>query len=262
MKNRMAFIEGVVLLGVASFLTFGKPQLLGQGSQKTQALPTVQQVMDRYVLALGGRDVIFKHKSMTVREKLEVPDKGLSLNRIIYLKDGKSYEELTLPDAGRYRSGYDGTVAWEVNPSTGPALIRGDEAKSKVRDADMYYPARILDYFSSLEVVDIAEFEGHTCYHLKGTNKWGKINEHFYDTTTALLAGYRFTSAWRGGAGDESAVFSDYKDFGGWKMPARVEHKEPKRTLTEVVSSVTFDNVPDSTFNLPDEVKALLAKER
>ena len=61
--------------------------------------------------------------------------------------------------------------------------------RSKERDADMYYPARIMDYFSSMEVVDVVDFGGHTCYHLKGVNKWGIVNEHFYNTTTGLLMG-------------------------------------------------------------------------
>jgi len=261
MNNRATFLEPLVVSTGAALLAFATPQLFGQGSSKTQAFPSVQQVMDRYVRALGGRDAIFKHQSMTVHTKLEIPEKDLSLDRVVYFKDGKNHEEIRLPDGSLYQSGYDGTIAWEMNPKTGPALVKGDEAKSKARDADMYYPARILDYFSSMEVVDIAEFEGHTCYHLKGTTKWGQINEHFYDTTTGLLAGYRFNSAWRGGPGDESEVFSEYKDFGGWMIPARIEHKEPTRTLTEVVSSVTFDDVADSVFNPPDAVQSRLGKQ-
>jgi hypothetical protein len=259
MESRILVARFFVLLGIASALGAGTPELAGRDVPQPKALPSVEQVMDRYVDALGGRDAIFKHKSMTVREKLEV--QGLSLDRVTYYKDGKSHEELSLPNGGQYQSGYDGAVAWEMSPGGGPTLIQGDEAESKVRDADMYYPARVLDYFSSMQVVDVAEFEGHTCYHLKGTNKWGKINEHFYDTKTGLLVGYRFDSAWRGGAGDESAVFTDYKDFGGWLIPTRIAHKEPKRTLTEVVSAVTFDDVADSVFNLPDGVKALIGKE-
>jgi len=232
-----------------------------QDAPASPPLPTVQQVMDRYVSALGGHDAIFRHKSMTIREKLEVPTQGLHLDRVVYYGEGKRYEELALPGGGQYQAGYDGTTAWESSTSSGPALVKGDEAKSQVRDSDMYYPARILDYFSSMQVVDRAEFEGHTCYHLKGTNKWGQVNEHFYDTTTGLLAGYRFNSAWRGGPGEESEVFSDYKPYDGWLIPMRVEHKQPKGSLIEVVSSVTFDDVPASRFILPDAVKALLARQ-
>ncbi len=68
----------------------------------------------------------------------------------------------------------------------------------------MYYPTRVLDYFRSMDVVGVSDFEGHACYHLKGTNKWGIVNEQFYDTSTGFLAGYKFNSAWRGGAGTRS----------------------------------------------------------
>jgi hypothetical protein len=37
-----------------------------------KSLPTAQQVMDRYVTALGGRESIFEPKSMTVRGTFEV----------------------------------------------------------------------------------------------------------------------------------------------------------------------------------------------
>jgi len=44
-------------------------------------------------------------------------------------------------------------------------------------------------------------------------------------------------------------------------MPTRVDHKEPKRTMTEILSAVTFEDLADSVFNLPDAVKALVAKQ-
>ncbi len=231
--------------------------LLGaQEPAKAKPLPTVQQVMDRYVTALGGHDAIFKHKSMTVHGKFEV--KGLSLDRVAYYKDGKMLYQITLPNGDHYQEGFDGTVAWKASPGEGSSISQGDEVKATQRDADMYYPGRVLDYFSSMEVVDVVDFEGHTCYHLKGVNKWGKVNEHFYDTTTGLLVGYRFNSAWRGGAGDESEVFSDYKDFGGWLMPAKATGKSADATQVQTVTSVTFDDVDDSVFALPQSVRVLL----
>ncbi len=251
----------VSIATIMALLALTTSTLSGQDSSKAKPLPTVQQVMDHYVSALGGRDAIFKHKSMTVRGMFEISDKGPALDRIAYYKGGKMLYQVTLPNGGRYQEGFNGTVAWQISPSSGPAISEGDEVKSKERDADMYYPARIMDYFSSMEVVDVTDFEGHTCYHLKGTNKWGKVNEQFYDTTTGLLAGYRFNSSWRGGSGEEREVFSDYKDFGGWLMPTRAAHKSSDPTQTETITSVTFDDVDDSVFALPEPIRALLARK-
>jgi hypothetical protein len=162
---------------------------------------------------------------------------------------------------GIYQEGYDGTVAWRLHPKSGPTILERNEVKSRERDADMCYPARILDYFNSTEVVAVTDFEGHTCYHLKGRNKWGIVNEQFYDATNGLLVGYKFNSSWRGGPGDETEVFSDYKGVGGWLIPTRAVHKSSDGTQTETTTSVNFDDVADSVFTLPDAIKALHAKK-
>lgn len=217
--------------------------------------------MDHYVTAMGGHDAIFKHNSMTVRGKYEIPSQGLSLDRTVYYKDDKFLYDAALPDGTHYQEGFDGTVAWQLHPKKGPAISEGNEIKSKARDADMHYPGHILDYFSSMTVVDVTNFEGHTCYHLKGTNKWGIVNEQFFDATTGLLVGYKFNSAWRGGSGDESEVFSDYKDFNGWLRPTLDTHKSSDGNQVETTTSVSFDNVDASVFTLPDAIKTLLAKK-
>jgi hypothetical protein len=262
MTVRNGMSHFMVTARLAAFLAVTTSVLYGQDSPQSKPLPTAKQVMDRYVSALGGHDAIFKHKSMTVRGKYVESDKGASLDSIAYYKDGKMRYEVALPDGSRYQAGFDGKIGWQLHPRNGPAIAEGDIAKSKARDADMYYPARILDYFNSMEVVEVTDFEGHACYHLKGINKWGKVNEQFFDTTTGLLIGYRFNSSWRGGSGDESEVFSDYKDFDGWLMPALAAHKSADGTDKQTITSVSFDEVTESAFTLPDAVKRLLAKKR
>jgi len=259
MKAQIASGKRAVGLGIG-LVVLSSIVLSADNSAKPK-LPSVQEVMDRYVKALGGHDAIFRHRSMTVHGKYDVSEKGPNLDRIAYYKDGKMLYQITLPDGSQYQEGYDGKVAWQLHPKNGAAISEGNEIKSKQRDADMHYPGRILNYFSSMEVVDVTGFEGHQCYHLKGVNKWSIVNEHFYDTSSGLLIGYRFNSKWRGGSGDESEVFSDYKDFGGWLMPSRAAHKSSEGTQVEETTSVTFDDVSDSVFAIPDAVKVLLAKK-
>jgi len=56
-------------------------------------------------------------------------------------------------------------------------------------------------------------------------------------------------------------VFSDYRDFGGWLMPTRTAHKSADGMQTETTTSVSFDDVADSVFTLPDAITALLSKK-
>jgi hypothetical protein len=108
-----------------------------------------------------------------------------------------------------------------------------------------------------MENVGVEEFEGRPCYHLKGVNNWGRENEHFYEEASGLLAGYRFNSEWRGGPGVTIEVFDDYKKFDGVLVPTRITTKSPAGIDVVKISSVTFNDVDDSVFALPDKVRAL-----
>jgi hypothetical protein len=93
--------------------------LSGQDSAKIKPLPTVQHVMNHYVSALGGHDAIFKHKSMTVRGTFEV-DKQPAFERIAYYKGDKMLYQINLPNGTPYQEGFNGTVAWQLDPSGHP----------------------------------------------------------------------------------------------------------------------------------------------
>jgi len=101
-------------------------------------------------------------------------------------------------------------------------------------------------------------FNGRACYHLKGINNWGRVNEHFYDTETGLLVGYAFNTAWRGGHGDATTTFEDYRDFGGVLMPVKTTTRDGDSLSVFMITSVTYDDVSDSVFELPEAVRAKL----
>jgi hypothetical protein len=138
-------------------------------------------------------------------------------------------------------------------------IAEGDEVKTVARDADMYYHLHVLNYFKSMEVVDVKEFNGRSCYHLKGINNWDKVNEQFYDKENGLLMGYAFNTAWRGGKGDATDTFEEYKDFGGVRMAAKTTSRDGDDLTISLITAVTYDDVKDDVFALPKAVKVAVA---
>jgi hypothetical protein len=230
--------------------------------QTTGKLPTAKEVLERYVEVTGGRDALLRHKSMTVRGRLEVPSRKLQREGVLYTKDGKMLQKIFLPDAKENASGYDGQTAWDLGPDGKAVVHEGDEVKTVARDADMYYHLQVLKYFKSMEVIDVKDFNGRACYHLKGINNWGKVNEQFYDKENGLLVGYAFNTAWRGGIGDATETFEEYKDFGGVRMPTVNTHREGGEVSIFRITSVTYDDVADEVFALPEAVKSALAAKK
>jgi len=238
------------------------PNVGSLSAQTTGKLPTANEVLERYVEVTGGRDALLRHKSMTVHGRLEVPSRNLEREGVLYTKDGKMLQKILSPDGKENASGYDGQTAWDLGPDGKAVIHEGDEVKTVARDADMYYHLQVLKYFKSMEVIDVKEFNGRACYHLKGINNWGKVNEQFYDKENGLLVGYAFNTAWRGGDGDATETFEEYKDFGGVRIPTVNTHREGGEVSIFRITSVTYDDVADEVFALPEAVKSALAAKK
>jgi hypothetical protein len=225
-------------------------------AQSDARLPTAQEVLDRNVKATGGAAALLRYKSMTVRGHLAIPAKNVTLETVDYTKGGdRMLQVVTLPDGTLTMSGFDGTTSWGLDGSGKASVDSGDVIKTTARDADMYYHLHVMKYFRSMKVVSVDDFNGHSCYHLEGVNNWGKTNEQFYDRETGLLIGYRFNTAWRGGNGDASQTFEDYKNFGGVLMPTKMTSRDGNDVYISTVTSVTYDDVADSVFALPEPVR-------
>lgn len=113
-----------------------------------------------------------------------------------------------------------------------------------------------------MEVIDVKGFNGRPCYHLKGINNWNKVNEQYYDKENGLLVGYAFNTAWRGGDGDATETFEEYKDFGGVLMATKNTYREGGDVSIFRITSVTYDDVSDAAFALPEVVKTALAAKK
>jgi hypothetical protein len=224
-------------------------------SQAAQ-LTTAEQVLERYVQVLGGKQAIANVQSMTVQGEVEstsTPGKGTF---VYYGKPFKTLFKLTRADGTQIIAGFNGKVSWTITPKG--AEIDKDTALGAIRrDADLQYPLHQPDYFKKLELAGISDFEGHRCYWLHGTTNWGKDNNQFYDVETGLLAGYRFES-------DDSsktltfAIFEDYKNFGGPLIATRNTSRAGNKSQTFMYKSVSYEPLADSIFELPPAVKALI----
>lgn len=232
------------------------------------SLPTAKEVVERYDNALGGRAALLSHTSSTMRGTVEIHNPaGIVTMPLVYFASApyRRLEKVSLPNgAGDLLNGFDGEMAWSLDPRSGPKAYAGDERESMKRDADFYYPLNELSWFKSMETVGMEDFEGRPCYRLHGINNWGKKNDHFYDRETGLLVGYEFDSE----LGSTREIFSDYKKVAGVLVPikqtVKVKTQEGIWIIREILNfeSVTFDHVDPAIFVPPRAVRDLAPKVR
>lgn len=220
-------------------------------------LKTVEQVLDRYKQALGGEEVIRQVRWETRHGEVENPRQKGNITFVSYAEPFKNANKVRLPDGKEIQSGFDGEISWAITPQ-GATIDKTVPVESNRRDADLQYALHQPDYFAKLELAGITEFDGRRCYWLHGTTHWGKDNNQFYDVETGLLAGYRFESDSAGSKAVTTLLFQDYKKFGGPLVATSVISRTGGNSQTVKFTSVSYEPLNDSVFELPEAIKALL----
>ena len=134
-----------------------------------------------------------------------------------------------------------------------------DNNLNQVRQqADFYSVLQPEAYIESFEPVGTTEFEGMACYEVKVLTKWGEGYVEYYEVETGLLRGNVRKQETAMGSIDATAIIVEYTPFGGILVPSKVVQRAMAMETILTVSSVEYDSVEESLFEIPDEVRALI----
>ena len=109
-----------------------------------------------------------------------------------------------------------------------------------------------------MKTIERTTFEGRPCYKVSLVRKDGGEETEYYDTETRLRVGTVQTRETPMGAITATQVLSDYKKFGALLLPTTMKQTAMGVEQLLKVTSVEFDNVPPSIFDLPAQIKALI----
>lgn len=227
--------------------------------QEQQQLPDGREVIDRYVKAIGGKDIIVNQGSRMVKGRLDVPAQGVGGDLEVYAAPpNKLSTKIEIPGIGAIRAGFNGEVGWSMNPMMGPMLLEGRMLDQIRQQAHFNAPLHPEELIASVETVEMVEFEGHNCYKVKVTTRWEEEYFEFFDVDSGLMWGNERTQASPMGDVPTTTVLSDYKEFAGLlaatKTVQRIMDMEQVITITEV----TDMELADEVFAIPEEIKALM----
>jgi hypothetical protein len=104
--------------------------------------PTADQVLDKYVEALGGKAAIDKLQSRVMKGSWITPN-GITLSYEVYQSGpDKLYTVLNTPKQGTFEKGFDGNVGWEKSAGGVRTLA----------DAELFYLRRYPDLFKDIKL--------------------------------------------------------------------------------------------------------------
>jgi hypothetical protein len=222
--------------------------------------PTAADVIGKYLDAIGGKAALTTLSSMRQVGTMEMPAMGMKLEMdVAAAAPNKRVMKMVLPGMGEMAQGYDGSTAWANDPMQGPRVLKEKELTQVLETAD--FTAELVkdaSRFKSIEVVGREDFEGQPCWKVVFTRPSGNVTTEFYHVESGLLVGSLAKQASAMGEVEARTVVSEYKQFGAVKLPTRLSISAGPQQMTMTTTSVTFNDVPEAAFALPEAIKALV----
>ena len=189
-----------------------------------QELPPAQEVIARYVEAIGGAEAIRGHSSTHGRGTMELLGQGIRGEVQIYAAaPDKSLLVVSFADMGiEIRTGYNGEVAWSTDPMTGERILQSDERQQIVDESDYYADLHDPAGFQSMETVEMTEFAGRSTYKVKLVYNSGRQSFEYFDVESGRLVGEEGLQHSFMGAINVRAFASDYQRFGDIMVPTKI----------------------------------------
>jgi hypothetical protein len=214
---------------------------------------TVDQVLDKYVQAVGGKTAIEKIKTRIMkisfilrsgqRGTLETFAKAPN-KRIVIVKD---------PDGHILNQyGFDGAVGWDrTTEGQFRDLNNGIQAAMR-QDAEFYWEIKLKELFAKMFLKGRDVLKGREVYVIIATPTEGPTQTMYFDAQSGLLLRRDQEVTTPEGQLPLEIYFEDYREVDGVKLPFTIRRIGPEggsvMRVTEIKHNIVID---DAKFNKP-----------
>ena len=192
-------------------------------TKQASAMPTADEVVDHYVLAIGGRAAWLKLNSRVSKGTIEIPAMN-NLSGTVEIHEKAPNLMLAVINLGgaAFEQGFDGTIAWQDNPQNGLRVLSGGELDDARREADFYHSLDLRKNYTKLTVTGIERVNEHDTYAVEAARADGAPDKMYFDMQSGLLVRsvkHRYTPD---GVSEFQADVEDYTEVDGVKLPFTV----------------------------------------
>lgn len=224
----------------------------GQPAKEEARLPTVEQILERYVQAVGGRQAVERVTSR-VWKGSRVGADGVLVPEEVYAKAPNKLLTVTSYPSVVFRTGFNGARGWAGSSQQGGRDLDEEMLAQLGREAEFYKETRLKELYSKMAVVGRMPVGEREAFVVEATPSGGGAPEKLYfDVQTGLLVRKYSEAKTVLGQFPAQTDYEDYRDVEGVKLPFAIRWAIPGRTwgrkITEVRQNVPLD---DARFNPP-----------
>jgi Tfp pilus assembly protein PilF len=220
----------------------------GQTIQSSSSLPTVEELLARYVAALGGEKAIKAVTHRVVKGTVEIP--GMSRDGVFETYQEAPNKAMTYLRAypiGTVQTGYNGRVGWWLTVAGVRSIKKPEELATLQRESDFYAPLRVKANYVKVTLLGMSQIGYREMYVLDLQPALGAPERLYLDAKTYLPA--RINTVRKLGSVVEAVeiYMDDWKAVDGIQFPFSVSQRFSRMTLSFTVKEIKHYNSLDMT---------------
>jgi len=228
------------------------PPLSNAGPTGTAPLPDIDEVVHRYIQAVGGDAALNKIKTRVRRGSVHLGTGPTGTFEIYEAAPNKQLLMGTLPPPlGSIHQGFDGTIGWVKNPN-GVFEMSGDGLAQAKREGNFYADTKLKEQYTAMTLEGKETLGNHEVFVIRGTRADGSWEKLLFEVQSGLLVRRYWETTTFFGQLPNGIDYDNYKKVGGVRMPFTMRRSRPGMTLLQTVTEIKL-NVPiaDSKFSKP-----------
>jgi hypothetical protein len=226
---------------------FTPTDVLPAASPETAGTPPAEQILDKYIQALGGADQLAKLTSYIAKGSSHLFGEVQQDPTEISAKAPNQFATLVHQQEGDMARTFDGREAWVMLPLTvvGQYPLNASALEGAKLDAQLAFPGGLRQFFSSWRVSYPTTLDGRGVYVVQGTGANGLVATFYFDRQTGLLTRMVRYANSAVGRVPTQIDFSDYRPVSGVMMPFKWVYGwvsgQEEYALTEVQPNVPVE---------------------
>jgi hypothetical protein len=227
-----------------------------------EKLPKGEDIMDKFADVTGGKAAYEKVHTEKWTGTFEFVGKDIKGSITSYRAEpAKTFTTIELEGVGTVEDGTDGDTSWTRSAMQGPRIKQGDERAASLREAVMRSPIEWRKHYKQAETAGIEKVGDQTCYKVVLTPNEGKPETRYFDQKSNLMVKMTLTLASPMGEIPTETILSDYKEQDGLLSPHKIQQSAMGQEFLITIAHVEYNvDIPKGRFDLPADVKALMAK--
>ena len=217
----------------------------GRTVDSSGALPTVDEVLDKYVQAVGGTAALNAVTSSVVKGTFDLV--GVFRGGTIEVYTVGSDKSLTIVRTGptvTVKIGYSGNNGWMQTPE-GVSKLKGAELEAAKQHANFYAVINLKKYVKFI-LAGKSKIGYRDVYVIDLQKSSGAVDRIFLDAESYLLVRMNTNHVNKGASAPSEIYYDDWHEVGGLKVPHVVTESSPNRTTTLTIKEIKT-NVPIDT---------------